>query len=375
MKIAFVADVHLGNHKTHGGPVVASLNQRCIRAVEVFGKAVDRAAALGCAGLYVLGDLFDYQRPEAQLIYAVQRILARAGEANMHMKMCLLIGNHDMTSTTPGDHALGPLSPYASVISKPAVIHVTPDIEVGLVPFMPGKGLDVVTAALDVLWPSPILPKGKTRLLGIHLGVSDDRTPPWLQESPDSITVGDLVTEAGAKGVSAVFAGNWHDRRFWKGTTVGGFTTPSVFQLGALVPTGWDNPGLNGYGTLGIWEDGDVSYEELAGPRFIASTLDKVAVDVDVAQKLTPHVFVRVTTPPDLLAEGRAALEALGVAGDVRADATEATVAARMAATVARSADTLEEALAGFVGSMTVPEGVDRKEVALLAQEYLRGGA
>jgi hypothetical protein len=366
-KLAFVADVHLGNHKIHGGSSVCSLNERCRAGIEVFGRAVKRAVEARCSAFFVLGDLLDYSRPEAQLLAALQRILRRAHDGGMNF--WIVAGNHEMTSGTPGDHALGPLSPYASIVDKPMLVKPARDIGVGLIPYRAGNEpakLWMPEAVQEALREGP--DSGiEHRILGIHLGVSDDKTPPWLAGSPGSIDVHQLVKLAGALGVTRVFAGDWHDRRRWN-------FIPSVFQLGALVPTGWDNPGLEGYGTLAIWNDGQVDYHEIPGPRFIGTVPDDAAALVAEAKKLGHQPFLRLTTSPDELGEARAALEALGVPGDVRADMTDVTVAARTAATAARSATTLDEALGGFVANMVLPEGVEREQVAALALRYLRGG-
>ena len=126
-----------------------------------------------------------------------------------------------------------------------------------------------------------------------------------------------------ACGMTSVIAGNWHKTHTWtvgevveipavgpailpnlpptKDTELEGLRqkTPcrlSAVQCGALVPTGWDNPGLEGYGSLWFWDisekrslsphtplqnhdwqgqvrsDSDLSCwrrEEIPGPRFI----------------------------------------------------------------------------------------------------------
>jgi hypothetical protein len=364
-KIAFVADVHLGNHKIHGGEPVASLNERCRVGLGTFQRAVDRAIDLGCASFVVLGDLFDYQRPEAQLLAAVQRILARADTEGV--RVFLLVGNHDQTSSARGDHALGPLSPYASVIEAPTNVLGGPGVRLGLVPFVsggvPGWFGDAVKEAARV--GSGV--DYDVMLLGVHLGIADEETPPWLVKSDDAIRFDVLQEHARKLGFSKALAGNWHNRKRWKGP-------PEVFQLGALVPTGWDNPGLEGYGTLAVWDDGDLSYEEIAGPRFLGTTPDDAPELVAEAKRRGHVPLVRLVVPPDQLATARASLDALGVVGDVHPDAFDTTVAARTAATNARAATTVDDALAGFVGAMVLPEGVDRAAVLSKAKGYLRRG-
>lgn len=364
-KLAFVADVHLGNHKIHGGEATASLNERCRAGLNTFQRAVDRAIDLGCSAFVVLGDLFDYQRPEAQLLAAVQRILARADAEGV--RVFLLVGNHDQTSSARGDHALGPLAPVASIIETPTNVLGGPGVRLGLVPFVsggvPGWFGDAAKAAARV---GPGVDYD-VMLLGVHLGIADEETPPWLVKSDDAIRFDVLQEHARTRGFSKALAGNWHNRKRWKGP-------PEVFQLGALVPTGWDNPGLEGYGTLAIWDDGDLSYEEIPGPRFLGTTPEEAPALVEEAWRRGDVPFVRLVVPPDQLARGHEALHALRVVGDVRADVTDTTVAARSAATNARAATTVDDALAGFVGAMALPEGVDRAAVLAKAKGYLRRG-
>ena len=60
--------------------------------------------------------------------------------------------------------------------------------------------------------------------------------------------------------------------------------------------------------------------------------------------------------------------------GFVELDRENEQAAARTAATAARSAETLEEALAQFVAGMPLPEGVSRERVVERARKYLAKG-
>lgn len=90
-----------------------------------------------------------------------------------------------------------------------------------------------------------------------------------------------------------------------------------VMQIGALIATGWDNPGLYGYGTVAFWNGERLSWEELPGPRFctVRSDEEEKAVVAEAA-KLGHNLFLRryytgdrPETPP-----GLEAYEALPVA-------------------------------------------------------------
>lgn len=271
-RIAFVADVHLANHKRHGGPVVAGINRRCQLILDALASACDSAKELRCQALVVLGDLFDHARPEPQIIRATQDVLARFGG-----QVFLVVGNHDMVSTRAGDHALGPLaSEQVHVVEQPLRVLIGGDVDLYLVPFRPELASEYIARDVAELHGRGWLPNG-LRVLGIHAGILADGdtagTAPWQLKAEDAIKAGVIAEIAKRNSISGVFAGNWHDRRLWPSWTTARLVN-FVFQLGALVPTGWDNPGLGGYGTLGIF-DGDIGnadYRVIPGPRFIKST-------------------------------------------------------------------------------------------------------
>lgn len=376
MKIAAIADIHLGNHKRFGGPVTASLNERCRATLAVLEAACTVAADEACAALVVAGDLFDYDRPEAQLLSEVQRIFKGSG-----LVVFILVGNHDQTSTAKGDHALGPLEPYARIIEKPRrVTFRSGAAELLLVPFQPGNAKDWLPGALSAIAApaseagrATAPPVSRPRLLAIHLGVRDAKTAPWLAASPDAIDVDTLRTICGEHAIEAVVAGNWHDRRQWS------FPDPAlhIFQLGALVPTGWDNPGLEGYGTLGIWDsERGLSYRELPGPRFVkVRTRTDLEVALERAKEEGHTLYVSEQVLPEMMAEHTAFLESVKdqvAAFEVLPDEAVAKAEARTAAESARSAETLTAALDAFVRDMPLTDGVDRNEVLERSRKYLR---
>ena len=65
--VAFVADVHLWNHRRCGGPVKAGINRRGAQTLNALHYAADLAAGMGAAALFVAGDLFDAVNPPPQL--------------------------------------------------------------------------------------------------------------------------------------------------------------------------------------------------------------------------------------------------------------------------------------------------------------------
>jgi hypothetical protein len=376
LRIASVADVHLGNHRRFGGPAVVSLNQRCREGLSVLRRAVQQAVMLECAAFVIMGDLFDYQRPEAPLIAAVQDVFAEGKRGGL--EIYVLVGNHDQISDLPGHHALAPLQGYAHIIEKPTKVPVFERARHGqaaellLVPFRAGNAEDWLPHAINELAET-----GSTypRLLGVHLGIKDDKTAPWLKESHDSISVGRLRELARIVGAQWALAGNWHDRRAWPGRAEQGEV--SVLQIGALVPTGWDNPGEKGYGTLAVW-DGAIKCIEIPGPRFLKMTFAETDALLSRAGCAPNEHYLSITAKQADWVGACTRLAALRQAsivqdGEVVLDKEEATRAAHEAASAATSARTFDEALAGFVDKMppsTLP--VDRAEVLRLSKHYLK---
>jgi hypothetical protein len=380
MKIGFVSDLHVGNFRRFGGEMVNGLNERAHGIAKVLGAAIARAREADCAAFVINGDVFDGTRPEPQVIALVQDVLAKAAP----MKVIALVGNHDQVSGGEGDHALGPLAPVAQIVDKPTTIRiggplhssrVEDPVDLVCVPFCSGAAKLWLGGVLEANVPHVQAGKRKPkRLLSVHLGVSDDATPPWLRDAHDSIHV-DLLTElATHNDIDAVFTGNWHDHVFWDGA-------PAICQVGALVPTGWDNPGVDGYGGIAIYDSTNDAIEmvHLPGARFVnardAVHLRKLAVAAHAAGH---HVYARITsTPADVRGnvDQIAALrdERLISGGEVVLDNEEAQRAAKDAAATARSANTLEEALTGFVGEMPLEDGVDRPTVLALSKAYLAG--
>lgn len=361
MKLAFVADVHLGNHRRFGGPVVAGLNTRARMAVDVLRYSRERAEELGADTYIVLGDLFDNSKPEPQLIAEAQRVFDQTGPG----LPILLMGNHDQNSTVLGDHALGPLKPVSYIVEHPDVLS-RGDVDIWCVPFQPGRAFDWLPEVMRAL--HDLHGKGvNRRVLTLHLGLQDERTPPWLRNAHDSVPaslVGELCRQY---GIDAAFAGNWHNPAEWD------FDGIKVIQPGTLCPTGWDNPGED-YGRLCLYDTVTrrVDWCIINGPRFLKL---KHGTKLPLSKYGFPP-FVQLVASAD---DSKDATEALRAAsergelsgGEVVLDDAEATAAAKTAATVARSASTLAEALAGYVAEMPVADGVDRQAVLALAKQYL----
>ena len=83
-----------------------------------------------------------------------------------------------------------------------------------------------------------------------------------------------------------------------------------IMQGGALCSTGFDNPGLHGYGTLAFWDTDEhrLSWQEMPGPRFcVARSEEEEQAIVEEARRLGHNLFLRryyegerPATPPEL---------------------------------------------------------------------------
>lgn len=367
MKVAFCADVHLGNHRRFGGEFRSSLNERCRCALASLEAAVDLALREEAEDFVVLGDLFDDAKPPPQLLAEVRRIFAKGrGLANFW----LLVGNHDQVSSQPGDHALGPLEDeHVRVVEEPTVVSAEAG-DLVLLPFRAAPASEWLAGEVASLLRNH---RGdRPRALCVHLGVADGDTPPWLVGAPDSAHVDELVRVAAANSCAAAFAGNWHSPRFYLSKQ-----RPCVIQAGALVPTGFDNPGFD-YGHVVFWDGKKIDVDRyVSGPRFVHLRDSAACSDaLEEARESGHALFVRVTTSADRLAEFTRFVETLSAnneiaAGEVGVDAKEVEGAARMAAAAARSASTLEDAVEKYVASMPLADGVDRAKVAARARGYL----
>lgn len=367
--LAFVADVHIGNPKQHGGVLSCGVNARGRHVLEALQGAVKIANGVNST-LVVLGDLFDTVRPEAQLIAKVQDIFKSANKT----PVCLL-GNHEMVSTTLGDHSLAPLKPVATVVEEPTTLAFRDPrglekIDLTCIPFQPGPAVEWLPEALArvVGKPVPSSLDAPVRALAIHLGIQDEATAPFLRGAHDSVPTSLVVELAKKHGFSHVFAGNWHDHRLWDLSGI------RIEQMGALFPTGWNNPGIE-YGHLTVLTSKLKEAFRVPGPRFVVVRTPK-----DLKQLEQGTFYVRSEASEKHEAEIISKLSALQDMGKVlswehdRAVDGEEHAAARVALSDARAAAKAGgDALAEYVEAMPLLEGVERQAVLEKARSFLRG--
>ena len=362
MSVSFVADVHVHNHRKFGGASVGGINTRCQEILDALELACRKAADSKSDAFIVLGDLFDTTKPTPQVIASVMSRLESG-----HPNTLLLVGNHDQVSTYSGDHAMAPLAalPNVTVVEKPTCFIEDTDTPLAVIPFRPGSAKEWLPKDLSSLGDI----RGYT--VCVHLGIMDGYTPHYLENAHDAIHVDLLRKLQKTYGFRNVIAGNWHHHDLWE------FDELTIVQTGALVPTGFDNPGLGGYGSVGHIKGTKFRREVVPGPRYVkAKTLE----DIEDLKKDMPEgehpIRLRWAVQPEELSSSLKTAEALRndfSSVEVSVDAKSAQIAVRSAAIAARSADTLEEALAAFVDRMDLPDGVVPGDVVQLAKDYLGG--
>lgn len=383
VRVAFVADVHVGVPRWCGGAVEVGLNTRARHVVDVLRAAVERAHALKCCALFVCGDLFDTASPSPQVVAAVGRALSNTLPDGVHV----LTGNHDMVSESPGDHALAPLAlmPWIHVHDGPGWVRVGADVDgfgavnVLLLPFRSGDAKmrlrDDVHAALNdtVNMTGP-------RVIAMHAGISDAATPPHLRGTAGAVPLQQVAALARTVGASAVFAGDWHDRRAWDVTGDDGSQPVQVMQVGALVPTDFRNPGLDGFGTFALWSPGyGATHEVMPGARFL-TVHDRAGFDAarDKARARSDlRVFVRWVAAPHDFADAVAMMReettiGLFAGGDVVPVVDAARADVRAAVANAAQPASLRAAVALYIEAMPDLDPARRVRVRDAALNYMR---
>jgi len=219
----------------------------------------------------------------------------------------LLLGNHDMTAG--GDHSLGIYESYQSGEGVKVVSTIQRwarlDSRANFDSFMnpPITGQVVLVPFNADLRDSKV--RDCPLLIG-HFGVYDDAFPPWLKSSKGAWHVDALFEFMKERNIKVACLGDWHQRNIWykidgeqyhfiefnESAALSG--VPTICQGGALNATGWDNPGLHGYGTVALWDGERLSWQELPGPRFctVHSEKEEAATIAEAAQ-LGHNLFLR----------------------------------------------------------------------------------
>lgn len=369
--LIFAADVHIGNHKQFAKsvPGLPEINSRCLTTIEAYVHFLKMSERVACRPV-VVGDLYDTDKP-SPMLYKVLIDSMPTGARPLVIK-----GNHDSTSTFRHHNALG--------IAESGIVDTIPTIyrrfdgkiEMWCVPFQAGPAKTWLPEVLDHLaQESKADPLNVDRLLCVHLGIQDDYTSVHMRGHNDSITVSQLKKLASKHKISKIIAGNWHDHKEWRVPIVGNKKGLHIVQLGALVPTGFNNPGKDSYGGMYIHSFNDESYwMELPSIRFVkaSSTKNIPKVVGDYVGKC----YVQVTVPPSEYNEAMALCNEMkddGYIIDFKLVTNKKSLEAKSKQSInaTKSADTLEKALDNFVKTMPLDSSVDRNSVLNKAKGYL----
>jgi hypothetical protein len=369
-RFGLVADVHLGNHRKCGGQVYSSINTRCSRILVSLEKALTVAWDEGCEAVYVLGDFFDRADPIPQIVAEARSVLGACQFGLKAPHVELLLGNHDMHSDEECDNALWALKNHTQVV----IVEKPHRVAHGFaVPFARKQASKYIPESLSSIYgygPGSLKANHPVNLF-LHAGIADNNTPPWLLKAYDAIHVDTLFKTMKDDGFLRAFAGNWHNPQHWRRDDM------EIVQCGALVPTGWDNPGMD-YGRLTIVEDGGDWFQVvIPGPRFLtAKTTRELMEQVAAAKVSNCHPYMRLICSPEDKPAFRSMTDrlvkenALGV-DDFFFEDPPRTEAVEAAAKVASSTETLGASLAAFVDGMQVAVGVDKQAVLDEAKRYL----
>lgn len=358
------ADWHVWNHRMPPSQTVVGVNSRASDCLEVIEAASKLVGARG--GIHIgAGDIFDAPRPSPQLLAAFVKALQPliGGSGAGEVRQVLLVGNHDRVSTTPGDHALAPLSavPGMLVVDTPTVVTLN-DVSVLLVP-PPPKGED-----FEPWLEAAYAEHGQAQVLVVHAGIEDNATPAWLRGSKGSIPALRIAAIAKSHGTTKVFAGDWHNPRRW------GIDGVRVVQCGALVPTGWDNPGED-YGRVSSVDR--PAFWSIPGPRFLVAETVAEAKELMSAPR-KGRLYLRTTLERGADFELRKAeLQEEAVAQGVSLDVGSGIVASgELSASVRRRVQgSVDKAISITAKRLTKEDEVTYRRVVSLASDYLSGGS
>ena len=396
--VRVVADVHVGNHrKLAGASELAGVNTRADAVLDSLRGACTvppHERHHGPARLIVAGDLFDTPKPTPQLIGATAQALYPGALADKGARI-LMVGNHDAASGAEGDHALSAMSamPGVAIVDRPRLVLLkcatNKDAYVfafWLLPFAPRQNLADVEAWLVELHDRlrklctslSIDQEAVQSVVVSHFGIEGPKTPPYLRgHGIDGEVLDDLCAQY---GFAAWVSGDWHEHTEFKGALV---SAARIIQIGALAPTGFDNPGA-GYGyALDFYlhdQDGlELLTKRIPGPRFHIREVD----GADEARKLLTDLdnhaaLIAASSPMD----NRRAPWLVGAPGYVSARADEeaaktiraygahllgntielvedapqtSRVERRAVAREVRSADSIDAALATYCAALPCP--------------------
>lgn len=128
MKAIVVSDTHIGDYPYGKTDPETGLNTRLLDFLDNFDQTIEFAITKKANVFIIVGDIYRVKHPSSKIRKQFAAKLAKIIQANI--KVILMTGNHDMTTSSDGAHAmsemeeLSPLIDQLTVVSSPSVIDI-----------------------------------------------------------------------------------------------------------------------------------------------------------------------------------------------------------------------------------------------------------
>jgi len=275
--IRIISDVHAANHEAFGGMWKDGLNVRAAKIIDAVKRAT-KSLEKGDT-LIIAGDLFDTRKPDPAVAWAISELLAQLMEQRVFVT--ILLGNHELQdSHGSGDNALRYLERTRAQILYETTYDELEGFRFLFVPFRRGNAENFIQKESDSYKDSAI-----NFVIG-HYGIAPKESPLWMREAEDYISEALLLK---LFPESTVLFGHHHVRSK--------YSNGKLMQIGSLCPVGFGDKGPNGFGTILDITNGEVSFREDKGVRFIELINMNILEDLPAA--LPYGAFLRLPEPPE----------------------------------------------------------------------------
>lgn len=128
MKAVIVSDTHIGDYPYGKTDPETGLNTRLLDFLDNFDQTINFAITKKANVFIVVGDIYRVKHPNSKIRKQFAAKLAKIIQAKI--RVILMTGNHDMTTSSDGAHAmsemeeLSPLISQLTVISSPTIIDI-----------------------------------------------------------------------------------------------------------------------------------------------------------------------------------------------------------------------------------------------------------
>lgn len=359
--VAFIGDVHLHNHRKFGGETHSGLNHRFRLTLLALHEAIEVASAKADV-VCVLGDVFDTVRPTPQMIAATRDMLSGNTE------IIIVAGNHDKASEEFGDNAVRVLeSDNVRVVDNHPTLLLMAHFNLLLAPYRAGTATSWLLQDIKDAEETLSSRQGAPLVVGTHAGLIDDSTPPWLLHAEDAVSIDALPPD------TYVVAGNWHQFR----------QMGNKVQIGAIVPTGFDNPSTIGqqadpYGAVMLLGK-SMAFTHVTGPRFWAFDF-RAHTEAELLawffEQIGYHNLVRIKADLDDMAQAKALGARLMEQGlisgvEIVPDAQDRQRKRDDVARATKGSESIERAIYKFVENMHHSEDVAPSAIVEKVRQYI----